>query len=123
MRFCFFVLVVGIAGLAAASDCPIQPRHAFIDATGTRITIRYYNSGAGIVRGIQFVLKNGTATLNLAARDTLRPQKEGRQIFRIPNNLSGTTGFEMGVTRVSFDDRPTWISPHENSCVISLSRQ
>jgi hypothetical protein len=112
------------------AQCPVQPRTALVDATGKRVTIRYYNPGPRVVRAVHFVVKSSEAVqesraiiTNFAIETMLLPKKEVRQVFANTMNLLGNSELEVQVWQVSFADHSKWTAPHENPCRVSLAQQ
>jgi hypothetical protein len=116
--------------ISAMAQCPIEPRAAFVDATGKHVTIRYFNPGSRVVRDVHFIVKSSEGgrgdqpiIANFAAKVMLPPKKEGRQVFPNPSNLLGNSGLEVQVWHISFADLSKWTAPHDNPCRVSLAQQ
>jgi hypothetical protein len=88
-------LLLGVFYLAVAAcvlaQCPVLPRHAFLEANGANVAIRYYNSGGRAVQAVEFTLTRPPAGQNepaviarYAARQTLHSKVEKTAVFRHP---------------------------------------
>jgi hypothetical protein len=127
-------LICGVAG-PVVGQCPVQLRHASLDASTKSLSIRYYNAGRRVVRGVQFALverglSNGNAPVaSYSVEGSLYLKHETTTLFkhRLPKSVlvdAASTGLlEVQVTRLVFNDLSTWSAPAENPCTVSVSRQ
>lgn len=117
------------------AQCPIQPLHASVDASGKNVEIRYYNSGSRAVQAVEFTLQrpqggqnDSTVPYRYSTRDTLHPSTDKVAVFRRPvgrpdniREAAQAEELEVQVTRVVFTDQSTWKPGRADTCKVSFS--